>query len=442
MVLRGVKRLVSPTQNGGSVLQSLAGNLDSFDAFLQEPAQVELKAALQSTQATLDVPEWEGTSAPESCRDTLILYCRFTVQGLALLCLLDEALRRAQAHDHDTSKQVNSEEQFPSKQQKKKQPLPPAPKALLSPAEEKSINTLLQFIVALGLFPFLLPGADNLLVLKLGKTALQLRKSGGLFTTRARYLYHCCRVLTRVCTTPVIGPSVLTRHLSDVLVALLQICYGSSDAVAGEQSSVQEKDDGELLKTGGVQKAKDELSGRESRPPVLHATEKEWCREELGRLLGELHQPLVVRELLSVQGAPGKPAGTSKTKREGERKQQAISATPRWLRSACGRLLSERLMQKDGVRKVLLGIFDAMAGQCSVNTAIYPLTLTTYKFYPISSAGGEGAGPGYHGDWRKAQAVARILSSCPSQASSVAQYYSTIAPQVKPSSCSQTPPPK
>lgn len=34
-------------------------------------------------------------------------------------------------------------------------------------------------------------------------------------------------------------------------------------------------------------------------------------------------------------------------------------------------------------------------------------------------------------DWRKCQAVARIISSCPSQAASLEEYYSLICPQVR-----------
>lgn len=34
------------------------------------------------------------------------------------------------------------------------------------------------------------------------------------------------------------------------------------------------------------------------------------------------------------------------------------------------------------------------------------------------------------GDWKKVQAVAHIISSCPSQASSLSHYYATISPQV------------
>ena len=44
--------------------------------------------------------------------------------------------------------------------------------------------------------------------------------------------------------------------------------------------------------------------------------------------------------------------------------------------------------------------------------------------------GEEGVGSGCHGDWKRIQSVAEIISRCPSQASSLSHYYSIIAPQV------------
>ena len=358
VVLRGVKRLLSPPREGSSILQSLAGSLDSFEALLRDPIQTELKESLQATVVGLDIPEWGEKSTPVSLRDDISLYCRFTVQGLALLCLLDEALRKACRDDDLFSAQnVKFEEQFSPSAEKtlKKQLPPPTPKALLSPAERKSINTLVQFVVSLGIFPFLLTGADHLLSLKLGQMASQLHKSGCLLTTKACYLYHYCRALTRLFTTPVLGATILSRHLSDVLVALLQICCGPSEAVSVQQQlCVQERGD---FKKTPAQNSEQKDVFDERCAPALSELQREWCMEELSGLLNRLHQPLVVRELLSLQGVPGKSSSAGKGNKGGR------PATPKWLRGACGRLLSERLMQKDGVRKVLLGIFDAMPGE-------------------------------------------------------------------------------
>ena len=44
--------------------------------------------------------------------------------------------------------------------------------------------------------------------------------------------------------------------------------------------------------------------------------------------------------------------------------------------------------------------------------------------------GGKVGGEESAGDWRKCQAVARIIASCPARAASVEEYYSLVCPQV------------
>ena len=326
VVLRGIAQLSSPSREDTSMLKSLGGSLDAFEAFLQDTSQAELNAALQKATDSIKIPERELES---SCsEDDVKLYCRFSMRALPLLCLLDEALNIAHAQDLTTAGKFKEESSKGA---------PPAPKALLSPAEEKSINTLLQCVVALGVFPHLLPGADSQLKMRLGPMASQIHKSSDSVSVRICYLYHHTRTLARMFATPVIGPSVLSRHLSTVLVALLQICYGPLETPQTSQTE------------GYVQQ----------------------CRGELSALLRRHHQPLVVQALLGLQGSPGKLA--EMRGREGrphpgkpadaEGRGEGRRVTPRWLQRACGKLLSERLMQEDGVHKVVLGIFRAMSGQ-------------------------------------------------------------------------------
>ena len=187
VVLRGIQQLLSPFRGVNTGLQSLAGNLDSFEVFLQHSSQSELKAAVQSAILSLEYPNHENESTSESRTDDVVLYCQFTERGLTLLCMLDESLKKAYADDcMATAKFKELSSRLTA--QEVKQLTPPTPKTLLSPAEEKSINTLLQFVVALGIFPFLVPGADRLLTLKLGKMASQIHKSDGFLTTKACYL--------------------------------------------------------------------------------------------------------------------------------------------------------------------------------------------------------------------------------------------------------------
>ncbi|NXR13737.1 TNG6 protein, partial [Semnornis frantzii] len=76
---------------------------------------------------------------------------------------------------------------------------------------------------------------------------------------------------------------------------------------------------------------------------------------------------------------------------------------PVWLRRLCGQLLSERLLRPNGVQAVVRGIMEG-----------------------TSCAGAEAAAV----DWRKCDAVAKILASCPQQCLSLEDYYSLVCPQI------------
>ena len=323
--------------------------------------------------------------------EAIALYCKFTKEGLSLLYLLDDALRRADSADREVSESSEPTVSSPSKH-------PPPPKALLASAEEKIVFTLLQFVVSLGLFPFLLPGADHLLCLKLSQSS-SIWKAECPATVSACYLHRCCQVLIKMFNTPVVGATIASRHLSDALVALIQICYAPDDAVAlTQQVGRRERDsdqtsthsphvgdlEGEIRKDGNGQGGEGGGRGKDGggggskddkmSSPMLTTTQREWCLEELSFLLNRTHQPLIVRELLSLQGPVTKAPkmAHSKMKREkesggghsmstGPAKHPSLT-TPKWLQRVCGKLLSERLMQKNGVHSTLIGIFDAIGG--------------------------------------------------------------------------------
>ena len=58
-------------------------------------------------------------------------------------------------------------------------------------------------------------------------------------------------------------------------------------------------------------------------------------------------------------------------------------------------------------------------------------SFTIYRHVCDARLGGEGVGSGCQGDWKKIQAVARVISHTPFQATSLSHYYSIIAPQVR-----------
>ncbi|NXE69564.1 TNG6 protein, partial [Calcarius ornatus] len=85
---------------------------------------------------------------------------------------------------------------------------------------------------------------------------------------------------------------------------------------------------------------------------------------------------------------------------------------PGWLRRLCGHLLSERLLRPSGVQAVVRGVLEGTDGEISAAV--------------VGGAGAEAAAL----DWRKCDAVGKILAACPQQCLSLEDYYRQVCPQV------------
>uniref|UniRef100_H9G717 Transport and golgi organization 6 homolog n=1 Tax=Anolis carolinensis TaxID=28377 RepID=H9G717_ANOCA len=248
---------------------------------------------------------------------------------------------------------------------------PPLSPDTLSVAQEKTVRAALQFAVTLGLCPFLLPGVGLPLDRRteFGAVIREVVSPGCLVNTMSK-LYATCTGLLEVAQHPLLGSLVLTRHLGDLLAGLCQLGF---------------------------------CPGRRKREGGLTEEEQRSCREALGGLLDRVYQPLVVRELLILQG--GSRQGCHSPGRESG---HALAPAPSWLRRLCGQLLSERLLRPGGVQAVVRGILEG-AG---------------------AGAMGGSSAEAAAADWQKCDAVARILSSCPQQSLSLEDYCQQVCPQV------------
>uniref|UniRef100_A0A8C3NNY4 Transport and golgi organization 6 homolog n=1 Tax=Cyanoderma ruficeps TaxID=181631 RepID=A0A8C3NNY4_9PASS len=119
--------------------------------------------------------------------------------------------------------------------------------------------------------------------------------------------------------------------------------------------------------------------------------ERAQCREALRDILDRVYQPLAVQELLILQGQP-------------KQRSPSAGAALAWLRRLCGHLLSERLLRPGGVQAVVRGVLEGTDG----------------------GAGAEAAAL----DWRKCDAVGKILAACPQQCLSLEDYYRQVCPQI------------
>ncbi|KAM9182767.1 LOW QUALITY PROTEIN: transport and Golgi organization protein 6 homolog [Mergus octosetaceus] len=131
----------------------------------------------------------------------------------------------------------------------------------------------------------------------------------------------------------------------------------------------------------------------------LSEAERAQSREALQHILDRVYQPLAVRELLVLQGGPKQSRPSP-----GEETKPALVRAPAWLRRLCGQLLSERLMRPSGVQAVVRGIMEGTGGGTDAEAAAV--------------------------DWRKCDAVAKILASCPQQCLSLEDYYKRVCPQI------------
>ncbi|XP_069037352.1 transport and Golgi organization protein 6 homolog isoform X2 [Lepisosteus oculatus] len=260
---------------------------------------------------------------------------------------------------------------------------PPLPPDVLSIAQQKTVCCALQFVVTLGICPYLLPGVGVPLSRRSAfGAAVESALQRDVPPDGTRRLFVSCTALLEVAELCSLGTMLFTRHLGDILAGLCQLGYCPSRSKA-ELAVVTEQGKGVSME------------------------ERRNCKRALQGLLGKVYQPIIIKELLILQGGPKQakqsPGGVSK---------QALAQAPAWLRRLCGQLLSERLMQPSGVQAIVRGILEG-AGELYL--------------FSSSTAGSDG---GREADWRKCDTVARILSTCPQQSLSADEYYRLVCPQV------------
>ncbi|XP_024138311.1 transport and Golgi organization protein 6 homolog [Oryzias melastigma] len=349
-----------------SALSILTKPLSEVNA--QTSQQVALQAALEANRALLlerlqsdssfeevqRLREEVARSAEWFCSDSEDATWSFVQECLLLLLTLTRhmtmELERFQQAPPPSTARLRTAEMAP--------PLPPD---VLSVAQQKTLSTALQFVVSLGLCPFLAPGVGVPLGHRsaFGAVVEKLIRQEAPPPARRRLL-TTTNVLLQLAELSSLATVVFTRHLGDVMAALSQLGH--------EPQKESER--------------------------WLNVDECRACKAALRSLLEKVYQPIVIKELLILQGGPKQDArlGSSSGSRAG------LASAPAWLRRLCGQLLSERLMQPHGVQAVVRAILEG--------------------------------GTGGESDWRKCDAVARILVACPQQSTSADAYFRLICPQV------------
>lgn len=115
---------------------------------------------------------------------------------------------------------------------------PSLPPDVLGVAQQKLLASALQFVVSLGLCPYLAPGVGAPLAQRSAFGAkVQNLCCGGVQEARRR-LFTTTTVLLKVAEQPSLATVVFTRHLNDLMAALCQLGYQREAANGGEAGRV------------------------------------------------------------------------------------------------------------------------------------------------------------------------------------------------------------
>ncbi|XP_032627261.1 transport and Golgi organization protein 6 homolog isoform X2 [Chelonoidis abingdonii] len=343
------------TAKHAALLKTLNSNLAALEEkFGQDPQWNELRSLRAEVR---DQAAWLESSTDVTWS--------FTCQVLLLLLSLKKCMILLAAAYHPAKPNPRTAEAAPA--------LSPD---TLSISQQKTVQSALQFVITLGLCPYLLPGVGIPLKHRTEFSAvIQDVVSPNAAPSTLHRLYASCTALLQIAQHPSLGSLILTRHLGDLIAGLCQLGFCPTKG-KGEQARPLEQ-----------------LKG-------LTEEQRTHCREALKSVLDRVYQPLVVRELLVLQG--GSKQGLQFP---GQEVKQPLAQAPAWLRRLCGQLLSERLMRPNGVQAVVRGIMEG------------------------AGTGGSGA-EAAAADWRKCDMVARILASCPHQSLSLEDYYQQVCPQI------------
>ncbi|XP_045746793.1 transport and Golgi organization protein 6 homolog [Mirounga angustirostris] len=359
-ILEALKLLLSPGGSDSGSLQitkhdvllvTLNSNLSALeDKLLKDPHWKKLKFLRDEIA---NKAEWPQNSVDVTWS--------FTSQALLLLLCLKETMIHLAADFNPGKPNLRTPEAAPA--------LSPD---TLSISQQKTVQSALQFVVTLGVCPYLMPGVG---------VPLRCRTEFGAIVQdvvcldapphATRRLYSSCRVLLNVARRTSLGSLIFCRHFGDIAAGLCQLgfCPTKRKPLKPEEE-------------------------------VLTEEERTLSREALRDILDQVYQPLAVRELLILQGGPPQSCTDEKT--------QVRCRAPAWLRRLCGQLLSERLMRPSGVQAVVRGILEGAGA---------------------GAAGGSDA-EAAAADWKKCDLIAKILASCPQQSLSPEDYYRDICPQI------------
>ena len=296
----------------------------------------------------------------------------------------------------------------------------------LSISDQQTVKTVIQLIVVLGICPNLLNGVGIPFEQRTGFSAALRSEQASAKCPKC--LYECVMMLFSCLSEPNLSLVILSKHLADLLAAFIQLGYCKavcdSDGVDQSGGPVTKQDD---KQSKGVAKLAKQVnlvalkSEQQDKPMndefslakdslkqdlqfgdkfssgsiceggiVISKIQQDRCRKALNDLVNKMYQPLIIRELLFLQGSmseqktspsnlsvrtentgakgmspktlPSANESNTVNEESGCLKGNAATRTPKWVKDICGHLLSKCLIKKNGVQSVLRAVLEGAPG--------------------------------------------------------------------------------
>ncbi|GFO30532.1 transport and Golgi organization protein 6 homolog [Plakobranchus ocellatus] len=279
----------------------------------------------------------------------------------------------------------------------------------LSAPQIKTLSSSLQFIVVLGICPYLSPGAGIPVSQRLGPGQILLASPCDYGTelthlTRVQSLLPPTKLMCDMLNVPSLRDIVINHHLHDLLSALFQLRFSTKsaqDQIAKSHNAPKQKD---LVSTEPeINSLPENNIGEKSELFVyqttsssqlfLYSAEKPWtlflvrehCNRYIDLAVRLSSTPHVLKTLMMLSGAGKSNSVSVKVK------------TPAWYKRTVAGLLRDVLMVPNGVQHLI-------------------------ALLVAESHGGH--------EWQKCKAVAQVIAQLPTNQNNVEQFYKSVTNQL------------
>ncbi|XP_067120535.1 transport and Golgi organization protein 6 homolog [Centruroides vittatus] len=318
-------------------------------------------------------------------RDSLVKVVWLFVEWcLVLMLLLKETL------------EINKEAAIPRTNEKTNVPYPEGD--ILSISQQKSVSSAIQFVIALGVNPSLLPGVGLPVQNRTQYISMIQEVKRDLLPHQKYYQLMACTVILLNCIKSTsIGNIILSSYFSYILCASFQLCYAPIKKDESELKdltldNLNEKFNVNTTKQLTVSELLNRCNVRNRVPSSKELIAEMWkdryfLLKDLEVFLKSVHKRILINNLFQLQ-------------RISSCKQRNDKCVPKWLQKTCGNYLTNELLQSQGIIFVIQGLLDPAVNQDDPTV------------------------------WKQCEMIGKLIVQVPSSCASAESYYAKICPQI------------